>query len=88
MFISLIKAAKQLHERNPKASYAIGKELSLIELNLLWYPENTPDNVARLESLAEHIKRTFPNDSTASYLAFKLRILAAFIYAEFISENS
>lgn len=62
----LLKKVSSLKSVNAKASYQVAKEISIISLNIMWYPENLVESADRLDSLVEHICRTFP-DNTAAF---------------------
>lgn len=66
---SYVKRALQLKVIDPRASYFIAKELALINVNMLWYPEKEVDYANRLISLAEHITTTFKKNAIAASLA-------------------
>lgn len=55
---SLVQTAMLLRETEPRASYLIAKELALIDVGMLWYPNNLNDDIARLISLAQHVALT------------------------------
>ena len=61
----LIDCAAELKEADHRASFFVAKELSLIEISLMWYPEKLSDNVARLNSLADHVAVTFKDVGAA-----------------------
>jgi len=62
-----------LKDINPKASFYIAKELAVIEVNIMWFPEKINDHVARLYSLSQHVLTTFKNNDDAKVLAVLIR---------------
>lgn len=73
MLDSLIAATLELRESDRRAAFFIAKELALIEINMLWYPHKFDDNLARLNSLAQHVTTTFKNNDIAKQLAADIR---------------
>lgn len=69
MLDELIATTLELREYDSRASYFIAKELALIEISMLWYPDKFRDNLARLRSLSQHVKITFKNNDLATKLA-------------------
>lgn len=65
MIDSLIEQTLKLKEIDDRASYFIAKELALIEINMLWFPQKNADTVARIRSLAQHVQLTFKGQSGA-----------------------
>lgn len=76
MLNALIESTLELREVNEKASYFIAKELALIEVNMLWYPDKLRGNIARLRSLSNHVKITFKNNELSKQLASDIRTIA------------
>lgn len=72
-FAALIDQTIKLKAIDARASYFIAKELAMIELNEVWYPEKANDNRARLKSLAQHVTLTFKGDKDAQELARLLK---------------
>jgi hypothetical protein len=77
----LLKKVSRLKAIDQKASYQIAKEISIINLNIMWYPDSLLETAARVDSLVEHICRTFPNNSTATAVCFDLTEIAQDIRA-------
>lgn len=73
MLSYLIHRTEKLKEVDLKQSFFIAKELSIIEINLLWYPEKLDDHTARMRSLSQHVLITFPNNDDAKVLAVLLK---------------
>lgn len=73
MLDSVIATALELRESDRRASFFVAKELALIEINMLWYPHKLGDNLARLNSLAQHVTITFKNNDIAKQLAADIR---------------
>lgn len=73
MLSYLINRVKTLKEVDKKQSFFIAKELSIITVNLLWYPEKLNDHTARLRSLAQHVLITFPNNDNAKALVILIK---------------
>lgn len=73
MLDSLLEMTIDLKQYDNKASYFIAKEIVLIQVSLLWYPEKLKDNVERLRSLANHVRVTFPNNNCAKNLTVAIR---------------
>lgn len=67
----------KLKEVDNRATYFIAKEIAMIELNGVFYPEKNTDSKARLKSLAQHVNLTFKGNSDASELAKLLKEAAA-----------
>lgn len=78
---SLMKKTLKLKDIDRKSSYQIAKEISLITLNITWYPDQLLDSARRIESLVDHIRLTFKNSAVANELCTDLAELAADIYA-------
>lgn len=72
MIDSLIEQTLKLKSIDERASYFVAKELALIEVNMLWFPQKNEDTSARLKSLAQHVKLTFKTPE-ANELAAALR---------------
>lgn len=73
MLSALIHKAHLLQDVEPKQSFHIAKELAIIELNLLWYPDKFDDHMARMRSLAQHVLVTFKDSDKAKELAVLIR---------------
>lgn len=69
MLSYLIHRTQKLIDVEKKQSFFIAKEISIIEVNLIWYPEKLRDHTARLRSLAQHVLLTFPGNDDAKVLA-------------------
>jgi hypothetical protein len=76
MLDKLIALTLELRELDSRASYFIAKELALIEISMLWYPDKFGDNLARLRSLSHHVRVTFKNNELADKLAHEIIGLA------------
>lgn len=72
----LINEAQSLKEVDLKQSYSIAKELAYINVNILWYPEKMSEHIARLRSLADHVKLTFKGQGTDLVAAIKQTALS------------
>lgn len=83
MLDHLITATLELREADPKASYFIAKELAIISLNMLWYPDKVEDEVARLRSLANHLLITFNKNKQATTLASNMNTTAFLLSTSF-----
>lgn len=73
MLSCVINQASKLKDANLKQSFFIAKELAIIEVNLIWYPENLDTHAARLKSLAQHVTITFPGNEEAKTLSALLK---------------
>ncbi len=69
MLSYLLHRAEKLRDIEKKQSFFVAKEISIIEVNILWYPEKLSDHTARLRSLAQHVLITFPGNDDAKLLA-------------------
>lgn len=81
MMSPLLKKVSALKAIDQKASYQIAKEISIINLNIMWYPDDLLETAGRIDSLVEHIVRTFPNNATATAVCFDLSEIAQDIRA-------
>lgn len=77
MIDSLIEQTLKLKTIDERASYFVAKELALIQINLLWYPQKNDDATARLKSLAQHVQLTFK--ANGKELATALRSASSLI---------
>ena len=59
MMNPLVRKMLQLKEIDRKASYYIAKEISILSLNVMWYPDDLLNTANRIDSLVEHILVTF-----------------------------
>lgn len=73
MLSALIHKTYPLRQYNHKASFFIAKEISIIEVNMMWYPEKMNDHIARLYSLAQHVMVTFKGVDEAKVLSVLIR---------------
>lgn len=73
MLSYLIHRAAKLKDVEKKQSFFIAKELAIIEVNLIWYPEKLDDHTARMRSLAQHVLITFPGNDDAKVLSVLLK---------------
>ena len=74
----------ELKPLDAKASYFIAKELALIDISLLWYEDKHSDNIARLNSLAEHVKLTYKGNVKSKIVAGAIKSRANEIEEEYI----
>lgn len=58
-----------------KASYFIAKELSIIQLNIMWHPEKLASHVDRLRSLSIHVKRAIEHTDAVELSAEILQVV-------------
>ncbi len=79
MLSSLIHKAHALKEQDAKASFFVAKEIAIIELNMMWYPEKMADHVARMHSLANHIMTAFKHSDNAKVLTVLMKHKALLI---------
>lgn len=73
MLSYLIHRAQKLKDAEKKQSFFVAKEIAIIEVNLIWYPEKLEDHTARMRSLAQHVLITFPGNDDAKVLATLLK---------------
>lgn len=57
-----------LREENQKLAYGIGKELAIIDLNYMFERETLNGTVTRLNSLIDHIKRSFKKNTSKNII--------------------
>lgn len=74
--LGLIEATLKLKEIDPKASFFIAKELAIIQVNMIWYPDKLGAQATRLRSLAGHVLLTFKRNDDAKLLASKIKYKA------------
>jgi hypothetical protein len=74
--LDLINATLTLKETDPKASFFIAKELAIIQVNVVWYPDKIGAQATRLRSLAQHVLITFKHNDDAKLLASRIKFKA------------
>ena len=79
MLSHLIQKTSELRILDQRASFFIAKELAVIDVNLIWYPEKLTDHIARLVSLAEHIRLTFGKYHIARELSDMVKLQATIL---------
>lgn len=76
MMNPLVRKMLQLKEIDRKASYYIAKEISILSLNVMWYPDDLMNTANRIDSLVEHISVTFKKNDIANSVCVELKELA------------
>ena len=79
MMNPLVRKMLQLKEIDRKASYYIAKEISILSLNVMWYPDDLLNTANRIDSLVEHILVTFKKHDIAKSVCDELQELAGSI---------
>lgn len=83
MLSALIHKAHKMREIDSRQSFHIAKELAIIELNLLWYPDKFDDHMARMRSLAQHVLTTFKDSPQAKELNVLIKHKALLLESNF-----